>query len=111
MKIPDNPADALRQLVGDGQVWVQRSKAMRKKLQSKSACQAVKGQAVEAAATMEEISSAAAGDTAALGADEGTALGAGVGAALGTGCALATGAFAETTGSAWGIGFASGGGG
>jgi hypothetical protein len=45
-----NPADALRQLVGDGRVWLQRSKTGR---------QAVKSQSDEAAAAMREISAAA----------------------------------------------------
>ena len=58
VKIPDNPADALRQLVGEGQVWVQRSKAVQKKLQSKTAKKSVKDQATAAAEALAEISEA-----------------------------------------------------
>jgi len=58
VKIPDNPADALRQLVGDGQVWLRRSRAVQKKLRSKSGKKSVNAQATVAAEALVEISEA-----------------------------------------------------
>ena len=60
VKIPSNPADALRQLVGDGQVWLQRSRMVHRKIQSKSARKAVQQQAGEATAVLRQMGAVAA---------------------------------------------------